>query len=163
MYFPYASRGDWFADYTKFGGGKVLMGNNMSCEVVSIGSMSIKLRNGIVKKLRNVRHVHDLQRNLISLGTLDELGCLYNIKGGVLKLIKRAPAVMSSHTFTDKHALYVSTYVTSTLHDPTALWHSRLGHISEKGLHVLLKQSVFDKNVINKLDFCDHCVLGKHH
>lgn len=53
-------RRDWFRGYIKVDRGKVLMGNNMSCDVVDLGSMLIKLSNGIIKTLGNVRHVSDL-------------------------------------------------------------------------------------------------------
>ena len=62
----------WFSNYTKINGGKMFMGNNMSYNVIGVGYVSIRLRSGVVKTLGNVRHVADLQRNLISLGTLDE-------------------------------------------------------------------------------------------
>nr|GEV20934.1 retrotransposon protein, putative, Ty1-copia subclass [Tanacetum cinerariifolium] len=43
------------------------------------------------------------------------------------------------------------------------VWHKRLGHISEAGLHVLEKQGLFGKKSLGKLNFCENCVLGKSH
>lgn len=43
------------------------------------------------------------------------------------------------------------------------VWHKRLGHISEAGLHVLEKQELFGKKSLCKLDFCENFVLGKSH
>ncbi|GJY94512.1 retrovirus-related pol polyprotein from transposon TNT 1-94 [Tanacetum coccineum] len=43
------------------------------------------------------------------------------------------------------------------------VWHKRLGHISEAGLHVLEKQELFGKKSLGKLNFCENCVLGKSH
>ena len=60
----------WFHTYSKTNGGQVLLGNNVSCNVVGIGSVHIKLCDGTVKTLSSVRHVPELQRNLISLGML---------------------------------------------------------------------------------------------
>ncbi|CAL0321279.1 unnamed protein product [Lupinus luteus] len=45
--------------------------------------------------------------------------------------------------------------------DITNLWHMRLGHISEKGMHLLSKQGHLGKHDIGKLEFCKHCVFGK--
>jgi hypothetical protein len=42
----------------------------------------------------------------------------------------------------------------------TKLWHVRLGHMSEKGMHLLHKRGYF--NDIGKLKFCEYCVFGKH-
>lgn len=144
----------------------------MSCDVIDMTFMSIKLKNKIVKTLGNVRHMLDLHINLISPKTLDELGYLYKIEGEVLKIIKGALSVMSGvkvngsyvqsgHTFIDKHVSYAFEYVAFTLHDSIVLWHNMLGHIREKGLHVLHKQGQFGKDIINKLYFCDHIVLCK--
>jgi 5'-3' exoribonuclease 2 len=46
--------------------------------------------------------------------------------------------------------------------DATNLWHMRLGHMSELGLAVLSKRGLLDGHSISKLDFCEHCVFGKH-
>ena len=43
------------------------------------------------------------------------------------------------------------------------LWHRRLGHISDKGLQILNEQRFFGKDKITKVDFCEHCIRGKHH
>ncbi|GJS04380.1 retrovirus-related pol polyprotein from transposon TNT 1-94, partial [Tanacetum coccineum] len=45
----------------------------------------------------------------------------------------------------------------------TQVWHKRLGHISEAGLHVLEKQGLFGKKSLGKLGFYENCVLGKSH
>ena len=45
----------------------------------------------------------------------------------------------------------------------TMLWHMRLGLISERGLQILNEQKLFRKDKISKIDFCEHCILGKHH
>lgn len=42
------------------------------------------MHDGIVRTFKNVRHIADLKKNLISLGTLDSLGNMYSDEGGVL-------------------------------------------------------------------------------
>ena len=37
----------------------------------------------------------------------------------------------------------------------------RLGHMSEKGMHLLSKQGSLGKHGIGKLEFCEHCIFGK--
>ena len=39
----------------------------------------------------------------------------------------------------------------------------RLGHVSERGLHELEKQNLLGGDKLDKLEFCDHFVLGKSH
>nr|GEU79295.1 retrotransposon protein, putative, Ty1-copia subclass [Tanacetum cinerariifolium] len=41
------------------------------------------------------------------------------------------------------------------------MWHKRLCHISEAGLHKLEKREVLENKGLAKLEFCENCVLGK--
>ena len=47
------------------------MGNNAACKVIGIGSVRLKMSDGIIRELDNVRHIPELKRNLISLGMID--------------------------------------------------------------------------------------------
>ena len=58
------------------------MGNNMPCKTIGI---KIRIYDGIVRTLSNVRHVLDLKKNLISLGTLDSNGYKFSAEGGVFE------------------------------------------------------------------------------
>ncbi|KAK2993754.1 hypothetical protein RJ640_002968 [Escallonia rubra] len=77
---------DWFATHRSFDGGKFLMGNDVACKVVEICSIQIRMHDGIVRTLTNVRHVQELRKNLIYLGTLDSNGCSYRAAGGVMRI-----------------------------------------------------------------------------
>jgi len=91
--------------------------------------------------LINVRYVPRLKRNLISLGTLDELGYSYTIENGFMHVFKNNNLILTS---SKKHGLYVlngcslspisSACIVKT--DKTDLWPLRLGHMSQKGLQV---------------------------
>ncbi|KAH9657534.1 hypothetical protein KPL70_023118 [Citrus sinensis] len=50
-------------------GEKVMMGNNAVCKVIGMGNVSLRLHDGTIWELREVRYVPDLKRNLISLVT----------------------------------------------------------------------------------------------
>ena len=161
----------WFHTYSKTNGGQVLLGNNVSCSVVGIGSVHIKLCDGTVKTLSSVRHVPELQRNLISLGMLDEAGYTCKTENGSMKITHGSFVAMKG---IKRNGLYVllgktiidsAASVNSSKHviDQTNLWHKRLGHISEKGLYYLNKSNVFGNDVVSKLEFCENCVLGKQH
>ena len=58
----------WFTTYRSISGGEVLMGNNMICKVLGTGIVRIKMYDGIVRTLSNVRHMPDLRKNILSLG-----------------------------------------------------------------------------------------------
>ncbi|GJS54946.1 retrovirus-related pol polyprotein from transposon TNT 1-94 [Tanacetum coccineum] len=53
-------------------------------------TIQINMFDGTVRTLTDVRHVPELKKNLISLGTLDSIGCDYRGRGGVLKVSKGA-------------------------------------------------------------------------
>ena len=49
------------------------MGNNATCKVAGKGNVKLKLADGMIITMNNVRFLPDL-RNLISLGSLEEKG-----------------------------------------------------------------------------------------
>ena len=61
-------------------------------------------------------------------------------------------------------------YMTSSLRDTieiadastdTSLWHRRLGHISEKGMKMLLSKGKLAELKSVDFDICESCILGK--
>jgi len=81
---------DWFIDYQSLDVGVVFMGNNMSSRVAGVETVKIKMFDGRVMTLTNVRHVPDLKKSLVSLGTLNSQGYRYFAEGGVLRVSKGA-------------------------------------------------------------------------
>ena len=43
----------------------------------------------------------------------------------------------------------------------TSLWHCKLGHISEKGMKMLLSKGKLPKLKSVDFDMCESCILGK--
>ncbi|KAG8478499.1 hypothetical protein CXB51_028393 [Gossypium anomalum] len=161
---------DWFTTYETVSEGVVLMGNNASCKITGVGTIKVKMFDGVVRTLSDVRHVPELKRNLISLSTLDSKGYRYTAESGVLKISKGSLVVMKGQRKIAKlYVLQVSTVTgdatvaSSSLSDDdiTKLWHMRLGHMSENGMTELSKRGLLDGQGICKLNFCEHCVFGK--
>jgi len=46
----------------------------------------IKIFDGMVRKLKDIRYIAQLKRNLISVGALEALGLEISIRDGVLKM-----------------------------------------------------------------------------
>ncbi|KAK3038019.1 hypothetical protein RJ639_029970 [Escallonia herrerae] len=135
-----------------------------------ICSIQIRMHDGIVRTLTDVRHVPELRKFLISLGTLDSNGCSYRAAGGVMRIMKGALVVLKRLTQNSLYLLQGSTVTGAAAtiasssdidNDTTKLWHMRLGHMSERGMDVLSKQSLLGSKKIKKLDFCELCVFGK--
>jgi hypothetical protein len=72
------------------------MGNDISCKVVGIGSIQIKMFDGSIKILTDVRHVPELRKNLMSLGVLDIGGYKSIVQGRVMKVYKGILLVMKA-------------------------------------------------------------------
>ncbi|KAK3039652.1 hypothetical protein RJ639_027243 [Escallonia herrerae] len=134
---------DWFATYRSFDGGKVLIGNDVACKVVGIGSIQIRKHDGIVRTLTDVSHVLELRKNLISLDSLTPMVVAIELRGSTV----RGTAATTTSSDIDS--------------DTTKLWHMRLGHMSERGMDMQSKQGLLGSKKIWKLDSCEHCVFGK--
>jgi len=81
----------------------------MPCKIIGIGSIKIRMHDGIVRILSNVRHVPNLKRNLISLGTLDSNGYKFPAEGGVLRVSKGSLVVMKGKKVDTLYILQGST------------------------------------------------------
>lgn len=44
------------------------MRNNSPCKIIDIDTIQIRMHDGIIRTLSNVKHVTDLKKNPISLG-----------------------------------------------------------------------------------------------
>lgn len=63
---------DLFFDFNEVDSEQVVMGNNQLCKIHGTGSVKLRMWDGSVKLITEVRLIPDLKRNLISLGTLDK-------------------------------------------------------------------------------------------
>lgn len=61
---------------------------------MGIGTVTLKLVDGVPRTLQGVRHVPELRRNLISLGMLDKQGFVCRAEVGVLKITKGSMVFM---------------------------------------------------------------------
>ena len=84
----------WFSKFEKLDGCYTVMGDDHPCNIEGIGTVCVKMVNGIVRELKEVRYVPQLRRNLISVGVLEALGLMVSIRDGVLKMTKGSIVVM---------------------------------------------------------------------
>ena len=64
------------------------MGDDNPRDVVGIGSVQIRVHDGMLRTLTDVRHIPTMTRNLISLSTLDVEGYKHTGSRGVMKVSK---------------------------------------------------------------------------
>jgi hypothetical protein len=54
------------------------MGDDSSHQIIGIGSVQIKMHDGIIRTLTDVRHIPDIRKNLISKSSIDGKGYKYS-------------------------------------------------------------------------------------
>ncbi|KAK0588992.1 hypothetical protein LWI29_008208 [Acer saccharum] len=132
---------EMFTEFQELNSGSVLMGNNQQCNVEGIGSVALRMYDGMARVFKDVRYVPNLKRNLISLGTLDEEGYTYKAEKGVLKASKGSLVIPKDDK---KNGLYVlrgeavtneAACIASKISDKGILW-----HMSERGVLELSKR-----------------------
>ncbi|KAH9667833.1 hypothetical protein KPL70_021191 [Citrus sinensis] len=155
---------DFFKTFESIDGGKVLLRNNLACKVAGIGTISIRIFDGIERDLKEVRYVPELKRNLISLGLMDQGGCSIKAGNGNLQIEENGLIIMKG---IKRNGLYVlvgsitmPAITASVSSDKTKLWHMMLAHMSERGLKELSKQGLPGNDQITSLQFCENVCLG---
>ncbi|RVW17810.1 Retrovirus-related Pol polyprotein from transposon TNT 1-94 [Vitis vinifera] len=143
--------------------GKVYLADGSALDVVGLGDVRISLPNGSVWLLEKVRHIPDLRRNLISVGQLDDEGHAILFVGGTWKVTKGARVLARGKK---TGTLYMTSCPRDTIavadaSTDTSLWHRRLGHMSEKGMKMLLSKGKLPELKSIDFDMCESCILGK--
>lgn len=136
----------YFQDYVQCDFGQVRLDNDKPCNIVGKGKVQIKLQNGNQWLLKEVKHVPYLTKNLISIGQLRNEGYITTFIDKTWKDTKGALVVAKGERV---GTLYLcngnvdfSISLASTRED-IALWHHTLGHMSEKGMHILHSRKLF--------------------
>ncbi|KAH9782717.1 Integrase catalytic domain-containing protein [Citrus sinensis] len=156
---------EWFTDFCNMESGAVAMGNDQPCRTMGIGTIQLKMFDGIVRELKEVRFVPALKKNVISVGALKAKGYKVTIEDGIMKFTHGAMVILQS---VRRHNLYYlkggttdEANVVEAHSDTTNLWHVRLGHAGEKSLQTLMRHGLLKGTKTCKLNFCEHCVVGK--
>ncbi|RVW29678.1 Retrovirus-related Pol polyprotein from transposon TNT 1-94 [Vitis vinifera] len=128
-----------------------------------VADVRISLPNGSVWLLEKVRHIPDLKRNLISVGQLDDERHAILFVGGTWKVTKGARVLARGKK---TGTLYMTSCPRDTIavadaSTDTSLWHRRLGHMSEKGMKMLLSKGKLPELKSIDFDMCESCILGK--
>ncbi|XP_020582332.1 uncharacterized protein LOC110025962 [Phalaenopsis equestris] len=157
----------WFESLQLENGGSVLLGDNKACRVVDSGTIKIKMFDGAERILQHVRYVPELKRNLICLGMLESSGYSFKTENCCIKVSKGSLIVMKGVRKNGLDSLVGRTVIDNFSNavqsepDRTRLWYMKLGHVSERDLQELSKQSLLCGDRVSKLEFCEQCVLGK--
>ena len=143
------------------------MGNDHPCRIVGIGSVKIQMFDGGVRTLQSVKYIPDMRKNLISLGVLDTNGHQWTVADGILQVKAGDKVILKGKKHKNLYILEGNTVcgeanLSSSRDEKAYMWHSRLGHMGEKNLEILYKKGLLQSMQSTSLDFCEHCVYGKH-
>ena len=116
------------------------------------------LPDGSIWLLEKVRHISELRKNQISVGQLDDEGHAILFVSGTWKFTKEVRVLACGKK---TGTLYMTssprdTIVVSEASTDTSIWHRRLGHMSEKGMKMLLSKGKLPE--LKSIDF-DMCKL----
>jgi len=64
------------------------------CDVMGLGTVKVKMFDGVVCTSGGVAYVPKLRKNLISMSQLDSKGCKCSIAGGAMKITRGCMVVM---------------------------------------------------------------------
>ncbi|KAG8478329.1 hypothetical protein CXB51_028050 [Gossypium anomalum] len=105
--------------------GFVRMGNDSSSKLIGIGTVKIKMHDGTIRTLSDVRYVPNLRKNLISLSTLDLKGCRINIESSGIKVSHKAFILLKGKR-TGSIYILEGSIVTGEIRHPSSVRESKL-------------------------------------
>ena len=149
----YTPNRSWFVTYTKIDEGTVTLGDDHPCKGVGIGSIRMRMFDGIVQTLTNVKHVPKLKKNLMSLDYLERSGFNFSsrARSGVLNISNGAMVVIRGRRIESNLYRLEGFVVTGESNAVAAmqdqqgahrLWHYRLGHMDDRGIKELSKHGL---------------------
>jgi len=85
---------DWFSSFEKLDGCSIIVGDDRQCNIEGIGTVQIRMFDGMVRELKEVRYVPQVKKNFISVGALESLGHTVSVRDGVLKITRGSMVVI---------------------------------------------------------------------
>lgn len=77
---------EWFSSYEVHDGRWITLPNGEEVKVEGVEDVILELHNGQERRLTSVRHVPNIERNLISLGRLVDMGYTVKVENSVMKI-----------------------------------------------------------------------------
>ncbi|KAH9688940.1 Integrase catalytic domain-containing protein [Citrus sinensis] len=132
-------RREWFHTYEPISGGSVYMGDDHALEIASIGTIKIKMFDGTIRTIEEIRHVNGLKKNLLSLGQMDSHGYKTYVENGIIKIVKGALVLMKAEKIgvnlfmlKGETLQEADACVASNREESAMMWHLKFSHMSEQ-------------------------------
>ena len=136
---------EYFSTYIDGDHGYVKTGDNGDCKIVGVGSVFLTTSTRCRLTLKDVRHIPNIRLNLILIRRLHDEGYSGSFRNGKWKFCEGIFIVTRAHkegTLYMMHARLCKSEVNVVANSNGEIWHKWLGHMSEKGLHMLADQKL---------------------
>jgi len=110
---------EWFYSLDKLDSGIIIMGNDVACKMIGIGTIRIKIFDSMVRNLTDRRYVPQMKKNIISVGVgaVESKGLKVMLKNEILKVTKGSFVVIKG--IKDRNLYYLKgSTVTGSLTAP---------------------------------------------
>jgi hypothetical protein len=143
------------------------MGNAHTSEVAGIGDIEINFTSGKTLILKDVMHVPDMKKNLVSGFLLNKAGFSQTIGVDLYTITKNGMFVGKGYATDGMFKLNVDLNFNNNI--PTSvysvcdfkIWHSRLCHVSMRAISNLSNLGIIPKFDFNKVEKCEFCSQAK--
>jgi len=150
-----------FVSFEKLNGGVMSCGDGPTCCIEGICTVCVKLFDGIIRELKDVKYISSMKKNLVSVGVLKVKGMKGTLGEGILKMSSGSLVVLKSIRCKNMYYLIGSAVIgnlEASKHlegDSTRLWHKWLGEVGLKSDQALIVAST------RNLESRELCVLDK--
>jgi len=161
---------DWFFDLDEQFRVSVKLGDNSRMMAVGKGNVKFNV-GGMVQVISDVYFIPELKNNLLSIGQLQEKGLTIVFKENVCKVYHQDKGMIMQSKMSSNRMYAITVNVVSpacfkvTTEDVVHLWHRRYGHLSQKGLKVLVQRNMVRglPELQESSNVCSDCMIGKQH
>ena len=143
------------------------MGNSSTSKIEGTGNFLLKMTSDKALTLKNVLHVHEIRKNLVSTLLLVKNGFKVVFVSDKVVISKNDMYVGKGYLSDGLFKLNVMTINNNKNNDSSAylldsdnLWHARLGHVNYKSLQKMINMEILPKFECNKSK-CQVCVESK--
>ena len=143
------------------------MGNSSTSKIEGTGNILLKMTSGKTLTLKNVLHVPEILKNLVSTSLLVKNGFKVVFVSDKVVISKNDMYVGKGYLSDGLFNLNVMTINNNKNNDSSAyllesdnLWHARLGHVNYKSLQKMINMEILPKFECNKSK-CQVCVESK--
>ena len=150
-------RRELFANFEELDGSLMSMGDDHTCRLVGKGTVRIRIYDGTLRELKEVRYIPSMAKNIISVGALEANGLRGTLGEGVFKMSSDSLVVLKGIRRNKVYYLMGSTVnglASSGQLDggSTRSWHRGLGQVGLKSDQVLGATCHLEARNISVLD-----------